>query len=192
MSEQTTQSAPPPWLKALAKKLSRLKRPLDLEEGRCLLEPISIPPEVASAWTRFDPRFYTRNSIFKSESAELLIMGWLGGQTSPLHNHKGSICVLKVLAGEGIEIGYDRTEVGLFSPRCISRQKTGFLSASVDADVHQVGNDKAVPLVTLHLYSPPLYQAEWYPQTNSILFDHKSAAMNSNSIVAPTRETKAA
>ena len=174
--EQTISCPPPAWLISLVQQLQALSAPIGEAEGVSLLEAVSVPSVTAGAWTRFDERFYTRTSIFRNAQAELLVMGWLGGQMSPLHNHRGSICALKVLAGEGIEVSYERSEIGLLAPSSVSRQKTGFLSASADSDVHQVGNVKEVPLVTLHLYSPPLDGAQYFQPSESVLFDSSSRA----------------
>jgi cysteine dioxygenase len=174
--EQTVSCPPPAWLTSIVERLQSLTNPVDVAEGLSLLEAISVSSATASAWTRFDERFYTRTSVFRNAQAELLVMGWLGGQMSPLHNHRGSICALKVLAGEGIEVSYERSAIGLLAPTTVSQQKTGFLSASADADVHQVGNAKELPLVTLHLYSPPLDGAQYFEQSESVLFDRSSKA----------------
>lgn len=183
--EQTTHCPPPAWLQAIVSQLAALSSPLEVAQGLALLEPISVTAAAASAWTRFDERFYTRTSVFRSASAELLVMGWLGGQMSPLHNHRGSICALRVLAGEGLEVNYERLNIGLLSPCSVSRQGVGFISASADADVHQVGNVKESPLVTVHLYSPPLERAQYFAPSESVLFDQNAG------LLAVRRKTEA-
>jgi cysteine dioxygenase len=97
---------------------------------------------------------------------------------SPLHNHKGSICAVQVLVGDALEVGYEKSDSGYFSPRELSRFAAGEVAVSEDEEIHQFGNANSTPMVSLHLYSPPLTLAETFPETASILTAKSFASMH--------------
>jgi len=109
-------------------------------------------------WVRTDPRRYNRNRVVLRDDYELLVMSWLPGQASVPHDHAGSICVLQVLDGSGVERTYRPTDDGFVEEWLASDLSTGQLVAGDDAGIHSVHNDAADgrTLVTVHVYSPPL------------------------------------
>ena len=67
---------------------------------------------------------------------------------------------------EGLVFG---SAPGPFSGRKKTASLTGAVSASQDTDLHQVSNVQAADndLVTLHIYSPPLWRMDTYSLTNA-------------------------
>lgn len=179
MSEQTISYPPPHWLSPLIEQVKVIDKCLTIEEAKRALSALRVDAKEVLRAARLDPRFYTRTSVWCTEYLEVLIMGWLPGQMSPLHNHKGSICAVQVLAGEALEVGYEKSEPGYLSPLDLAKFPQGSIAVSEDEEIHQFGNASSNPMVSLHLYSPPLTLAETFPETASILTTKSFASMRS-------------
>lgn len=123
-----------------------------------LFRSLDVGVETALETATFRSEGYQRRQIFLSEHVELLLMSWLPGQRSRIHDHGGSLCVFRVLAGEATEVRYELGRDGRAKPIGAAHLSAGASAAAQDAEIHALGNDgrSAVPLVTLHAYSPPL------------------------------------
>lgn len=98
-------------------------------------------------WAQFSPDRYFRRLLTRQENFEVRLLCWLPGQSSALHSHGASHCAFRVIAGEATELrlqGGDRV------------LKPGDVGQALPADVHQIANLGEKPLVTLHIYAPPL------------------------------------
>jgi cysteine dioxygenase len=107
---------------------------------------------------RFGERSYQRNLVRAGERYHVWLLCWRNGQRSPIHDHRGSNCVVRVLRGVLTETVFEFAPNGHVKA-CFSRDfDTGSLLASADTDLHQVSNLQAgaADLVTLHVYSPRL------------------------------------
>src|SRR3954470_8589698 len=125
-------------------------------------------------WTQIDPfvRFssdtYRRNLIHAGPAYHALILCWKSGQRSPIHDHRGSSCAVRVLGGTCTETLFDRSPAGLVFPTTTHQLPAGSCCGSQDADIHQISNLGAAnePLTTLHIYSPPLMVMGQYSLTS--------------------------
>lgn len=134
----------------------RARRCRDLDAIRALLA--DLPDEIRSMWrrTEFDPAGYTRRVLHRDESVSVLLLGWLPGQASEIHDHGGSACCFRVLRGVAVESRYEIDPQGA----ALEVSRDAFLTGSVLAcdgtDIHSIVNDRAAaePLVTLHVYRP--------------------------------------
>ena len=115
----------------------------------------------------FHERQYMRNLMKAGEWYNLIVLCWKNGQRSPIHDHLGSSCAVKVLRGTATETFFDFAPNGQI--RAVSSRELGpgIVCGSQDTDVHQVSNLQAgnADLVTLHVYSPPLHQMGTYSIT---------------------------
>jgi cysteine dioxygenase len=109
-------------------------------------------------WLCYSPRCYQRNLIHAGPAYEALLLCWRSGQRSPIHDHRNSGCVLKIIQGSAIETVFDRGPNGMVYPIRSKEMKQGSIVATYDEDIHQISNlqARAAGLVTLHVYSPPL------------------------------------
>ena len=60
-----------------------------------------------SDWSKFcsfSSIKYTRNIVVRDVSVEVLILCWEPGQYSPVHDHDGSECLMKILFGTLVEL----------------------------------------------------------------------------------------
>jgi cysteine dioxygenase len=115
-----------------------------------------------SSFLTFNPARYVRNRVHDGPAYQALVLCWRNGQRSPIHNHRGSHCGVKVLQGVATETIFTRAPNGLVLPVQSRHLPSGHTCASADEDIHQVSNLQAdaADLVTLHIYSPPLLRME--------------------------------
>ncbi len=102
---------------------------------------------------------YARHRIARTERYEVLVMTWLPGQRSAPHDHGGSVCAFRVVAGHVSETGFASAIDGCVEPQQHYQIGAGDLVVdSSGGGVHALANaDGATePLVTLHVYAPPL------------------------------------
>jgi len=149
----------------MATALGEFLARLDAHPGRIPLE--ALERELASLaagagdfarWVRFDEHHYRRNLVHEGPGYQALVLCWRNGQRSPIHDHAGSSCGVRVLAGTATETVFERTRAGLVYAVRTRFHAPGSVCATQDADIHQVSNiaDDGGDLVTLHVYSPPL------------------------------------
>jgi cysteine dioxygenase len=155
----------------MGRKLDSLFRYLDNLEGRApldelagQLESLDIGCDDVADFVRFSERQYARNLVRGGDWYYVLVLCWKNGQRSPIHDHAGSSCGIRVLRGTLTETRFE------FAPNrhvkaAVSRDyPSGSIITSEDTDMHQVSNLQAgdADLVTLHVYSPPLVRMGTY------------------------------
>jgi len=107
---------------------------------------------------RFSPRTYQRIPLRGSDWYQAWVMCWRNGQRSPIHDHRGSSCAVRVLHGTLTETLFDFAPNGHIKATLSHDFEPAAVIGGEDSDVHQVSNLQAgnADLVTLHVYSPPL------------------------------------
>jgi cysteine dioxygenase len=107
---------------------------------------------------RFAPDTYRRNLIRAGRAYHALLLCWRTGQRSPIHDHRGSSCGVRVLRGTCTETIFQRAAGGHIVPVETRELTAGCCCASEDSDIHQISNlaPDGRNLITLHIYSPPL------------------------------------
>lgn len=153
--------------KTFAELLARLdawRDRIPLGELEAALADVSMTLDDVRPWLIFGTETYRRNLVHAGPAYQALVLCWRNGQRSPIHDHAGSSCGVRVLAGEAVETVFERTRSGMvFAVRSLSHLPGG-VCATQDADIHQVSNlaDDGADLVTLHVYSPPLLNMGTY------------------------------
>ncbi len=129
-----------------------------LQDLVSLLHDLQVQLEDVAACVRFGEATYQRNPLRLRTTYHALVLCWRNGQRSPIHDHRGSSCAVRVLHGVATETQFERSGNGLIYPTFSRELPEGSICGSQDADIHQMSNLQAggVALVTLHLYSPPL------------------------------------
>lgn len=114
----------------------------------------------------FDPECYVRRRLFLNEAWEALLLCWLPGQKTAIHDHGDSWGATLVLTGDLVETQYRWHGHGL-AMECKGDSALGAHQITVETHdtIHVVSNRSAAPAVSLHLYGPPLkylhaYEAE--------------------------------
>jgi cysteine dioxygenase len=112
----------------------------------------------------FSPATYKRNLVRAGPHYHAWLLCWKNGQRSPIHDHKGSACAVRVLLGTLTETLFELAPNGHVKAVFSREFAEGSLLASEDSDIHQVSNLQAddADLVTLHVYAPPLTRMGTY------------------------------
>ena len=151
--------------------LQTMFRHLDTLSGRPnlarLVEDLShIPIELddLSEHVQFAEGSYKRNLVHSAPNYHVWLLCWKNGQRSPIHDHTGSACVVRVLRGTLTETTFEMAPNGHVKATFSRDIAEGSLIASEDTDIHQASNLQAgdADLVTLHVYSPPLTRMKTY------------------------------
>jgi cysteine dioxygenase len=129
---------------------------------------ISLTPDDLADYLVFKPERYVRNLLHAGPAYQALVLCWRNGQRSPIHNHRGSNCGVKVLRGVATETVFAKGPNGLIYAVGSRDLPPGHICASADDDIHQVSNLQAggADLITLHIYSPPLLRMEMFSLDN--------------------------
>jgi cysteine dioxygenase len=154
---------------------------LPLEELIPRLEALNIKPQDCAEHVLFDEASYARNLLHTGPGCQVLVLCWLPGQRSKIHDHRGSGCGVLVLEGTATEILYTRGSDGMLMPGETNTLQTGDVCGSWDADIHEIANNGSGNLITLHVYAPPLLEAGIYtldsPQVSQWLDPNGAAAV---------------
>jgi len=162
-------------LEGILDYLDGLKERAPIGELRQRIAALHLARDDVAAFVRFSDTRYMRNLVRDGRWYHLLILCWRSGQRSPIHDHNGSTCGLRVLQGTATETTFEKSPCGLYKPTHSCDYSCGSVSASQDADVHQISNLQAPgeDLVTLHIYSPPLLRMQTYSMTESTVGEYR-------------------
>jgi cysteine dioxygenase len=144
--------------------LDRVDSPLPLPVILDWLRGSRLTAAELSYFLVFNRERYVRNLVHEGPSYQALVLCWRNGQRSPIHNHRGSSCGVKVLRGVATETIFGRGPNGMVLADRSRELPPGHICASADDDIHQVSNLQAgeADLVTLHVYSPPLLRMDMF------------------------------
>lgn len=117
---------------------------------------------------------YTRNIVGYSPGQFIaLLLCWERGQQSPVHDHTGAHCFVKMMSGKLCEQRFAWSERGGAEPGAISEAtldaaraegSVGFMHDALG--LHRIinpSNDEVA--VSLHIYSPPFQECQVFPPT---------------------------
>jgi len=157
-----------------------------VEKLRQIMENYSSKPREWQQYAFFDKFRYTRNlvaadedyknkkdedgNLIKGPQWNLLVLCWGPGHQSPIHDHSGSHCILKVLNGELRESRYEwpadmstndsRPLTGLSGIKMKTEEVRVLNQAAYMCDqlgLHRISNrSETEGAISLHLYWPPI------------------------------------
>ncbi|MCI0462634.1 MAG: cysteine dioxygenase family protein [Gemmataceae bacterium] len=138
--------------------LNHLQNRAPLDELKTQLTGLEVDCDGLAAHLRFSERTYRRNLVRGGPWYNLWVLCWRNGQRSPIHDHRGSSCAVRVLDGVATETLFEFAPNGHIKPTFSRDLLPGSVIGSADTDLHQISNLQAgmADLVTLHIYSPPL------------------------------------
>ncbi|MCB9853738.1 MAG: cysteine dioxygenase family protein [Phycisphaerales bacterium] len=153
--------------------LDRCRDRVPLNTLMKLLSRLDVSIEDVKKYARFGDEHYQRNLLHAGPAYHALVLCWRNGQRSPIHDHRGSSCGVRVIKGELTETTFEFSANGLIYPTASSVMKEGNVCGSQDSDIHQVSNLQSgeKELVTLHIYSPPLHVMGTYSLTDDFVGD---------------------
>ena len=145
-------------LLALARKLAALTEPPTLEQMAAWLRELRVGKEELRPYLCFRPGTYMRRRVFRNAAVEMLVLSWQPGHQTAIHDHNGSVGVIRVERGEMSEEMFARDAGGVLRPKSECRHGRGEISGAAVPNIHRIGNpaDGAENMVTIHMYAPPL------------------------------------
>ena len=111
---------------------------------------------------------YTRNCLYCDERYEVILICWEPGQQTPIHDHGGEECWVKIISGTIKETIYkpDATD----TPVAISTNiaEPGHTSYMIDfMGCHRLENDSNQRAMSLHIYAKPIAQCNIYDEESA-------------------------
>jgi cysteine dioxygenase len=154
---------PQPPLPSLA-DLDEFTDRIPLDVLKAWLSQTEVTLDIVRPFIKFSTEHYVRNLMHSGPSYQALVICWHSGQRSPIHDHRGSSCAVKVISGTATETLFARAANGMYYATSSRQLATGDSCASQDSDVHQMSNlqPEGHDLVTLHIYSPPLFRMNMF------------------------------
>ncbi|MBY0369303.1 cysteine dioxygenase family protein [bacterium] len=137
-------------------------------------------------YTRFRQDCYARNLVWRTETYELLLLAWLGGQKACIHNHGGQRCWMTVAIGELTVRNYKPLSLTKPQPESLGTPEKYVQGDQVYIDDglgwHSLENTTTKPTLTLHLYAAPVKEC--------LIYDEKSQSIQKMELVSfpPTIE----
>jgi cysteine dioxygenase len=157
-----------PTLEPLLCYLDSLRGKPRLADLTAVVARLEVTCDDLAPWVVFSDRGYTRNLVQGGDGYHVLVLCWKNGQRSPIHDHAGSCCCVRVLRGTLTETRFAFAPNGHVKALDSEDYPPGAVIASEDMDMHQVSNLQSgtADLVTLHVYSPPLRVMGTYSLTD--------------------------
>ena len=142
------------WLQSFEQRIS-------LVELKSRLDDDSISGDLLADYVHFSDERYSRNLLAYGPQFYALVLCWKPGQASPIHDHKGASCGVRVIAGVATETSYCWQGNQLVE-NSVTTMNAGEVCGSFDDDIHEIRNNGDHNLVTLHIYSPYLDNINLY------------------------------
>ena len=142
------------WLRSFEQRIS-------LDELTDRLQDDSISAELLADHIHFSDEHYSRNLLAYGPQFYALVLCWKPGQASPIHDHRGASCGVRVIEGDATETSFAR-ENGRLVEKSVTTMRAGEVCGSFDDDIHEIRNNGDGNLVTLHIYSPYLDNINLY------------------------------
>jgi len=131
-------------------------RPLTREEMVAHARSVDLAKIDLADCASFQKERYTRNRIHLNDQFELVVICWLPGQESSIHDHGKSNCLYLVVAGTMEEELFEPVPGGKPRRTRARAWNRGDVMVAAGSDIHRIRNATGEKLVTVHLYSPPL------------------------------------
>ena len=142
------------WLQSFDERIS-------LEELKSRLDDDSISGNLLADYIHFSDERYSRNLLAYGPQFYALVLCWKPGQASPIHDHKGASCGVRVISGVATETSFSWQGDKLVE-NSVTTMHAGEVCGSFDDDIHEIRNNGEENLVTLHIYSPYLDNINLY------------------------------
>ena len=121
-----------------------------------IIRSVLIPQEAFEVFCSWSEECYTRNCIFENENFELILICWEKDQKTPIHDHDGEECWVKVIDGTLKETLYKETSGGPTQFKSSISEK-GAISYMMDfMGYHKLENISDRRAMSLHLYAKPI------------------------------------
>ena len=122
-----------------------------------IIRTMKLPSSVYKNICTWSNESYTRNCIFENEKFELILLCWESGQFTPIHDHGGEECWVKIIEGEFKETIYKIDSKGQMVNVKSIISTTNDVTYMVDfMGFHRLENLSNKRSLSLHLYAKPI------------------------------------
>lgn len=122
-----------------------------------IIRSIAFSPDDFENYSSWSDDCYTRNCIIDNEKFELILICWCEGHRTPIHDHGGEECWVKVIEGEFKETIYKENKEGELEVVTSSISKQNEVTYMKDfMGFHQLENLSNKRSLSLHLYAKPI------------------------------------
>ena len=155
----------------------------EIEKLRNIMESYESKEEEWMDNANYDQYRYTRNLVDDGNGKyNLIVMAWNTEQKSPIHDHAGSHCIMKILKGTLLETRFEMPtkedsvrgrKMRVKEERELHKNQTAYVNGKLEISValtvstfiplldsigiHRVANpSKSERAASLHLYTPPI------------------------------------
>jgi predicted metal-dependent enzyme (double-stranded beta helix superfamily) len=147
-----------------------------------LMDRYRIRREELERYVVWDDNHYTRHLVYRDERFQVILLGWGVGQVTPVHDHAGQCCWMRIEAGRLQMMDYKWKE-GAGPPSLLNEETVGGKGADLHLDrcasVHRIANRESwgERAISLHVYSRPFTECGTYcldtgaKQTTPLHFD---------------------
>lgn len=151
-------------LGALTETLKALRQPPTLQQLGAWLQKVEVEAAELHPYVGFKAGTYARHRVFRNEYVELLVLCWMPGQSTPIHDHNGSHGAVCVLEGVMWETSFNLNDARGLTYGSAREWTRGEVTGADVPDIHQLGNPEVSgqDLITLHMYAPPLSSLNIY------------------------------
>ncbi|NOQ74869.1 MAG: hypothetical protein GQ574_22840 [Crocinitomix sp.] len=128
-----------------------------------IIRSTNLPSSIYENFCSWSDKSYTRNCIIDTEKFELILLCWEPGQMTPIHDHGGEECWVKVISGEFRETIYQENEAGELTVVKSAVAKTNDITYMIDfMGFHSLENLSNERSMSLHLYAKPIRSCNSY------------------------------
>lgn len=133
-----------------------------LKEGErttfgALLKAANLRPQQFTKYAIFSNDCYTRNCIAHNDEFELMLLCWQPHQETPIHDHGGEECWVKIIDGEFSETIYKETAENSLKAVRTNSASVGDITYMIDfMGYHSLKNESNKQSMSLHLYAKPI------------------------------------
>lgn len=121
-------------------------------KGDLLKNEVLKDQEIAIDIATFREDTYCRKIIHQVKDFDVVLIGWMPGQRSPIHNHPTNGCLVYPIQGELREERYCE-ELHPISTTTVGVGQYSYIDNGIC--VHKLGNASEVkPAISVHIYSP--------------------------------------
>ncbi|PQJ82972.1 hypothetical protein BTO16_04860 [Polaribacter glomeratus] len=122
-----------------------------------LIHSVKLSSENFEKYISWSDECYTRNCIVDNEKFELILICWCKGHSTPIHDHDGEECWVKVITGEFKESIYKENESGGLDIVKTAISKPNQVTYMKDfMGFHSLENLSDKKSISLHLYAKPI------------------------------------
>ncbi len=143
-----------------------------------IIRSMKLPSSAFEGYCSWSNESYTRNCIVENEKFELILLCWEKGQFTPIHDHGGEECWVRVIEGEFRETIYKESELGELSEVRSAISKTNEITYMIDfMGFHRLENLSEKRSMSLHLYAKPIRNCNVFIESTK-KFVNKELAYN--------------